>query len=106
MSKPKVIKDYDRLPDNIIEEVKLKYPYGFEKHLIQFKNPKGKLVMALPYEAENYYYLIRMTREEAQEIIEDDDDYDTEGNLKEEAQEIIEEVDGLENLMDESTDTD
>jgi len=68
MSKPKIIKDYDKIPQEIKERLRSLYPYGFDKKLITFTNLKGKLVSALPYEAEDFNYLIRMTRAEAQEI--------------------------------------
>jgi len=66
----------------------LAYPYGFEKKLILFQS-QGKLISALPFEAEDRYYLIRMTKAQAQEIIEEDDDFDDDGNLKDE---IVEEL--------------
>ena len=44
----------------------------------------------MPFETEDYYYLIRMTRSEAQQIIEEDEDYDEDGNLSEEAIERLE----------------
>jgi hypothetical protein len=47
-------------------------------------------VSALPFETDEKYYLVRMTMAEAQAIIEDDDDYDDEGNLTDEAKEDIE----------------
>ena len=68
MSKPKIIKEYSKIPQEIKESLKELYPYGFDKKLITFKNIKGKLVSALPYEAEDYNYLIKMTREQAQKI--------------------------------------
>jgi hypothetical protein len=83
MSKPKVIKDYDKLPEEIQEQIKMTYPYGFDKKLIMFKNAKNKLISALPFEAEDYYYLIKMTKAEAQNIITEDDDYGEDGMLKE-----------------------
>ena len=83
MDKPRVVKDYDKLAESIREQLKLAYPYGFERKLITFKNAQGKFISALPFEAKDRYYLIRMTRAEAQEIIEEDDDYDDDGNLKE-----------------------
>ena len=82
MSKPRIIKDYDKLDEIIQEQIKLNYPRGFEKFLIMFKNAQNKLVSALPFETEERYYLIRMSRNEAQEIISDDEDYDDSGNLK------------------------
>ena len=85
MSKPKVIKDYDKIDPSIISRIKLNYPHGFEKHLISFKNAKKKFVSALPFETENRYFLIKMTSEQAQKIVKADDDYDDQGHLKAEA---------------------
>jgi len=90
-SKPRVIKDFDKLDVEIQEQIKLTYPEGFEDNLIYFTNKEGKRVSALPFETEEKYYLVRMTVEEAQQIIEDDDDYDSDGNLKDEIKEEYEE---------------
>ncbi len=89
-SKPRVVKDYDSLDTNIQEQIKLEYPYGFEDNLVSFTNAAGQRVSALPFETDEKYYLVRMTMAEAQAIIEDDDDYDDEGNLTDEAKEDIE----------------
>lgn len=91
MNKPRVVKDYDKLDAAIQEQIKLYYVGGFETELITFKNAEGKNVSALPFEAEDKYYLVRMTISEAQDIIEDDDDYDDDGMLKEEVKEAYEE---------------
>lgn len=96
-SKPRIVKDYDKLDSLVQEQIKLEYPYGFEDNLVKFTNAEGKRVSALPFETEEKYYLVRMTVEEAQAIIEDDDDYDEDGNLTDEAREDIEErIDELE----------
>ncbi len=87
MSKPKVIKDYDKINDDLTSQIKFNYPSGFEKHLVTFKDLDGKFVSALPFETDERYYLIRMTQAEAQEIIEDDTDYDDDGLLKEHVKE-------------------
>lgn len=91
MSKPRVVKDYDKLDLSVKQQIKLNYPEGFEQHLVKFQNKEGKTVSALPFETEDVYYLIRMTILEAQEIIEDDEDYDDEGFLKEDVREEYEE---------------
>lgn len=85
MNKPRVVKDYEKLDVSIQEQIKLAYPYGFDRHLITFKNVEGKFVSALPFETDDRYYLIRMTEALAQEIIDNDDDYDDDGNLKDDA---------------------
>ena len=91
MSKPRVIKDYTKLDQSILEQIKLAYPYGFEDHLITFVNAQGKNISALPFEAEDRYYMVRMTADQAIEFIEDDDDYDTDGQLIDEVKEVYEE---------------
>ena len=101
MSKTRIVKDYDKLSEDVIAQIKLEYPRGFEKKLIQFKDAKGKFISALPFETDDFYYLIRMTREEAQEIVEEDDDYNEDGNLTESAKDKLEEyVDDPSDLED------
>ena len=80
--KPRVIKDFEKLEVAIQDQIKLSYPYGFEQHLITFYDKEGKKVMALPFETDDRYYMVRMTLVRAQEIIEEDEDYDDDGILK------------------------
>lgn len=82
MEKKRIVKDYDALPEEIITRIKAEYPYGFEDNLVTFTNKAGNKVSALPFDTEEVYYLIRMTIREARQIIEDDEDYDDEGNLR------------------------
>jgi len=89
-SKPRVIKDYDKLDPEIQEKIKLEYPSGYSENLIYFTNKDGKRVSALPFETDDKYYLVRMTVYEAEKIIEDDDDYDSTGSLKDSAKEEYE----------------
>ena len=86
-TKPRVIKDFEKLDQDVQEQIKLAYPFGFTKHLIRFTNREGKIISALPFEVEDKYYLARMTPQEAKDIILHDDDYDEEGNLKDEIME-------------------
>lgn len=109
MSKPRVIKDYERINEDLVAQIKLNYPTGFEKHLVTFKAIDGKFISALPFETEDRYYLIRMTRAEAKEIIEEDDDYDNDGLLKAEAQDEykgeFEEIDAIKMAEEEPGDS-
>lgn len=89
--KPRLVKDYEQLSDSIQEQIKLTYPWGFTKHLVSFVNKEGKRVSALPFETDEAYYLVRMTQQEAREIIENDDDFDDDGLLREEIREEYEE---------------
>lgn len=81
MSKPRVIKNYEKLDDEVLEQIKLSYPEGFSGNLIRFTDIDGRLTSALPFETEEKYYLIRMTKTKALQIINEDDDYDDDGNL-------------------------
>ena len=100
MSKPRIVKDYVKLPVEIKDKLKIQYPYGFQKKLILFKNASGKFVSALPYETDDFYYLVRMTSEEAMGIVKEDDDYDEDGILKEEKlEELTEKYEGDESEL-------
>jgi len=85
MSKPKIIKDYEKLSEEVVEQIKLIYPRGFRNHLITFTNRDGQQRKGLPFETEEYYYLIRMSEEKAINLVSDDDDYDDNGILKAQA---------------------
>ena len=82
MEKKRIVKDYEKLPLIVIDNVKMAYPTGFVDHLIKYTNKEGFQVSALPFETEDIYYLIRMTIREAEKIIEEDEDYDDDGNLR------------------------
>jgi len=83
-SKPRVIKDFEKLDEKIQEQIKLAYPSGFSEYLITFTNKDGLKVSALPFETEDKYYLVRMTVQEAYDIIDQDDDYNDAGFLRDE----------------------
>ena len=106
ISKPRVIKDYDKLDPEIQEKIKLEYPSGYSESLIYFNNKEGKRVSALPFETEDKYYLVRMTIFEAEKIIEDDDDYDSTGSLKDSAKEEYESKYAEDDILAEEADVD
>ena len=81
-SKPRIVKDYDKLPLDVQGAIKLAYPSGFAGNLITYIDVKGKVVSALPYETDDRYYLVRMTLEEANNIIDKDDDFGDDGILR------------------------
>lgn len=94
VKKPRVVKDYDNLPEEIVNQLKLEYPLGFSNHLIKYKDHKGNTVSALPFEAEDKYYLVRMSVAEAIDLIEKDEDYDEAGILREDSkEELLEKLD-------------
>lgn len=94
MSKPKVIKEFDKLDEGIKQAVFDKFPYGFDRHIITFKNHKNQLVSALPFETEEMYFMIKMTRAEANKIAQEWDDDDNENN-EDTNLDDIEEINGV-----------
>lgn len=88
MAKKRVVKDYDALTEDIIRQVKLKYPSGYAESLVTYTDKEGKKVSALPFESEDTYYLIRMTVLEAKRLVKEDDDYDDEGHLRAEIADV------------------
>ncbi|MCB0736385.1 MAG: hypothetical protein KDC92_02645 [Bacteroidetes bacterium] len=89
--KLRVFVDYEKLDEALKEQIKLVYPTGFSQHLISFNNAKGERVSALRFETFEKIYLIKMSIQMADKIVEDDDDFDDDGNLKEDVREKYEE---------------
>ncbi|HAW53089.1 MAG TPA: hypothetical protein DCX54_12285 [Flavobacteriales bacterium] len=90
-SKVRVFTTFEKLSKEIQERIKLEYPFGFSEHLISFFNKDGAHITALRFETEDKILLIKMTTAVAKDIIEKDDDYDDDGNLKDEVREDYEE---------------
>ncbi len=90
-SKKRIIKDYESLSDEMIEQIKIVYPDGFSEHLIEFKNKDGDIVSALPFETMDTIFLIRMSKRKAYRLVEEDKDYDDSGNLIDDVRDQYEE---------------
>lgn len=93
-NKLRVIQDFEKLNSDLQEQIKLVYPHGFSQHLIQFKNKDNQTVHALPFETDDKIYMVRMTVKMAIQMVEDDTDYDDDGNLKENIREKYEDEHG------------
>ena len=93
MAKKRIVIDYEKLPLETINSIKVEYPDGYEDNLITFTNKEGKYVSALPFETEDVYYLVRMTETEARQIIKDDEDYDAEGKLRDDFSDELKDAD-------------
>ncbi|MFC2096162.1 hypothetical protein ACFLQ3_00620 [Bacteroidota bacterium] len=91
MVKKRIVINYEKLAEDIINTIKLEYPNGFEENLITFTNAQGAFVSALPFETEEIYYLIRMTEGEARQIIKDDDDFGDDGKLRDDFEDDVNE---------------
>lgn len=78
MSKKRIIKDYDQMPREVLVELKARFPDGYHDHLLRFNNANGESILALPFETEEIFYLVRMNGSGGYHIIEEDleDDFD------------------------------
>ncbi len=92
-SKPRVIKDYDKLSEEIKQLIKLKYPEGYSEYLIKFTDTQGHFITGLPFETSDRFYMVRMTHSEAQILIDEDEDFDEDGVLTDEAVQRFEDTD-------------
>ncbi len=82
IQKPKVIKSYTKLDKDLQQQIKLIYADGFAENLIHFFDKNGIKITVLPFETQDKYYMIRMTEGEAVALVDDDEDYDSDGYLK------------------------
>ena len=89
-SKPRIIKDYNKLDKELQQQIKLVYADGFAENLIHFFDKNGIKITVLPFETEDRYYMLRMTENEAVQIVDDDDDFDDDGLLKTEVKQNYE----------------
>lgn len=71
MVKQRIIKAYEQLSETLVEKLKQKYPDGYDDHIITFTNPRGEIEVAIPFETEDIYYLIKLPRTNASEDEED-----------------------------------
>ena len=89
-NKARVVTSYEKISQELQEQIKLTYPFGFSEDLIQFTNKDGESVSALRFETDDKIYLIKMSLTKARQLIEEDEDYDDEGVLKPEVKEDYE----------------
>jgi hypothetical protein len=90
-TKLRVIQDYEKLSKELKEQIKLVYPEGYSDFLINFTTAKGEFVSALPFETFDKIYMVRMSRTLAEEIIEEDEDFNNKGVLKSDVRDEYEE---------------
>jgi hypothetical protein len=105
VSKPRIIKDYNKLDKELQQQIKLVYADGFAENLIHFFDKNGIKITVLPFETEDKYYMLRMTENEAVQIVDDDDDFDDDGFLKSEVKQNYEDKYAeLDHIADQMTD--
>ncbi len=62
--KKRVIVDYKNVTPQILNLFSDRYPYGYEdEDIIKFKNAKGEMVRAVPFETDDTKYLVKVSVE-------------------------------------------
>ena len=106
-TKPRVIKNYEKLDEKLREEIAKRYPNGYASEIKTFDIWGGRFMSALPFETEDYYYMIKFPVSEDIEEEQDDlgggsDDLDLDGgedvDEEEEQDEVEKPMDNLEDL--------
>jgi len=92
MGKKRIIKDYDQMPQEILIQLKDRFPQGYQEHLLRFNNANGELISALPFETDDICYLVRMSISGGYHIVDEEDLADELDTLSEAEVEIEEEI--------------
>ncbi len=61
------------MPNELLMQMKSKYPLGYQEHLLSFTNAQGETVSALPFETEDIYYLVKIENDAAYQLYDEDD---------------------------------
>ena len=78
-SKLNIIKDYDKLDNEIKEQVKLVYPKGFSHAIVEFTNNRKK-VSAVRFETEENIYMLRLSKKMVNQIMKENNEFDDDYN--------------------------
>jgi hypothetical protein len=71
-AKLNIIVDYDSLDDELLEQVKYAYPYGFNNAIVEYKNNKRLVVRAVRLETVDRIYMLRLSKENIIQLLEGD----------------------------------
>lgn len=109
-SKPRVIKNYEKLDEKLREAIAARFPNGYSSEIRTFDIGGGRFMSALPFETEDFFYMIKFPVTEEQDEEQDElggnDDLDLEGGEdveeEEEEDEVEKPLDGLEDIADDA----
>ena len=71
-SKLNIIIDYDSIDDELLEQVKYAYPYGFNNAIIEYANNKKLVERAIILETDDRVYMLRLSKENIIHLLEED----------------------------------
>ncbi|MEE1347021.1 MAG: hypothetical protein U0K36_03975 [Bacteroidales bacterium] len=58
-TKPRVIKNYEKLDEKLREEIAARYPLGYAQDIKTFDIGGGRFMTGLPFETDEYSYIIK-----------------------------------------------
>ena len=93
---------FANLPEELQEEVKKLYPYGYNEAMMRIEKPNGDFFYAVPYETDEVSYLVKVTVK-IDDHVDDNDDSDYYSDDLKGADEFAdsEEEEDIDNLRDE-----
>lgn len=100
--KRRSVVSFANLPEELQEEVKKLYPYGYNEAMMRIEKPNGEFFYAVPFETEEVSYLVKVTVK-IDDHIEDEEDKDYYSDDLKGADEFAdnEEEEDIDNLRDE-----
>lgn len=81
-SKPRVIKNFEKLDEELRNQILAAFPNGFTSEIKTFDIGGGRFMSALPYETEEFSYLIKFPVKEDVDLETPDDGGDDEMHLE------------------------
>lgn len=93
----RVIVDYIKIPEDILQKLVEKYPNGYNnRNIITFTNAKGERVEAVELKTEDTCYLVKVSQKLEDRMddfeFEEDEDDDLGGDFAEELTDDLEEI--------------
>ena len=100
--KRRSVVSFANLPEELQEEVKKLYPYGYNEAMMRIEKPNGDFFYAVPFETEEGSYLVKVTVK-IDDHVDDNDDSDYYSDDLKGADEFAdsEEEEDIDNLRDE-----
>ncbi len=71
--KRRSVVSFANLPEELQEEVKKLYPYGYNEAMMRIEKPNGEFFYAVPFETEEVSYLVKVTVKIDDHVDEEDD---------------------------------
>ena len=100
--KRRSVVSFANLPEELQEEVKKLYPYGYNEAMMRIEKPNGEFFYAVPFETDEVSYLVKVAVK-IDDHIEDEEDKDYYSDDLKGADEFAdnEEDEDIDNLRDE-----